>query len=221
MPEISFPHYRIKKDALLPFGFVPEEEGFCYQTAILSGQFILSVRLDTKDRVFADLTDASTGAPYVLHLVPEAVGAFVGEVREAYTSALSKIRDGCFYRRVFQNDTVYRLLDYAKEAYGSEPEYLWEKFPENAVLRRKDTGTWYGAVLTTSADRLGLSSQEKVEILDFRAIPETIPDLLKNAGFFPGWHMNKKHWVTLLLDGSIPLEEIKTRLDESYRLAKK
>ena len=34
----------------------------------------------------------------------------------------------------------------------------------------------------------------------------------------PGWHQNKDHWNTILLDGSIPDEEIQAMIAESYRL---
>jgi predicted DNA-binding protein (MmcQ/YjbR family) len=34
----------------------------------------------------------------------------------------------------------------------------------------------------------------------------------------PGYHMNKEHWNTVILDGSIPEEEIKRMIDHSYDL---
>lgn len=34
----------------------------------------------------------------------------------------------------------------------------------------------------------------------------------------PGYHMNKKHWNTVLLDGSVPEGEIERMIDNSYRL---
>lgn len=34
----------------------------------------------------------------------------------------------------------------------------------------------------------------------------------------PGYHMNKKHWNTLVLDGSIPEVEVYSMIDDSYRL---
>jgi predicted DNA-binding protein (MmcQ/YjbR family) len=34
----------------------------------------------------------------------------------------------------------------------------------------------------------------------------------------PGYHMNKKHWNTILLDGSVPNKEIQTWIDHSYEL---
>ncbi|WP_440056236.1 MmcQ/YjbR family DNA-binding protein [Pseudoalteromonas sp. T1lg65] len=34
----------------------------------------------------------------------------------------------------------------------------------------------------------------------------------------PGYHMNKKHWNTVILDGSIPVGELQRMIDNSFRL---
>ena len=34
----------------------------------------------------------------------------------------------------------------------------------------------------------------------------------------PGYHMNKKHWITVTLDGSVPANEIRRLIDNSFRL---
>ena len=34
----------------------------------------------------------------------------------------------------------------------------------------------------------------------------------------PGYHQNKEHWNTVILDGSVPTEEIKRMIAESYDL---
>ena len=34
----------------------------------------------------------------------------------------------------------------------------------------------------------------------------------------PGYHLNKEHWNTITLDGSIPEEGVRAMIDESYRL---
>jgi predicted DNA-binding protein (MmcQ/YjbR family) len=46
-------------------------------------------------------------------------------------------------------------------------------------------------------------------------------DLLKSPGYLPGYHMNKKHWFSVILDGSVSNDELFSRIDESYTLAKK
>ena len=59
------------------------------------------------------------------------------------------------------------LIDYIRKTYGDELEFLWKKFPKNAIWRRKDTQKWYGIVLTVSKKKLGLPDDESVEILIF------------------------------------------------------
>ncbi len=37
-------------------------------------------------------------------------------------------------------------------------------------------------------------------------------------GINPGYHMNKKHWNTVEMDGSVPLDLVKEMIDHSYDL---
>ena len=37
----------------------------------------------------------------------------------------------------------------------------------------------------------------------------------------PGFHMNKKHWNTILVDGSVPTAQLKEWIDHSYELVSK
>jgi len=37
----------------------------------------------------------------------------------------------------------------------------------------------------------------------------------------PGYHMNKKHWNTIYVDGSVPDREILSWIDNSYNLVRK
>ncbi len=95
------------------------------------------------------------------------------------------------------------------------------KHPDNAIWRRKDTRKWYGALLTVSKRKLGLEDDDMVEIVDLRIPPEELEALIDGQRYYPGYHMNKKHWFTMCLDGSVPIKEICRRIDESYRLAEK
>jgi predicted DNA-binding protein (MmcQ/YjbR family) len=37
-------------------------------------------------------------------------------------------------------------------------------------------------------------------------------------GITPGWHLNKKHWNTVLLDGSVPEKLVREMIEDSYDL---
>ena len=64
--------------------------------------------------------------------------------------------------------------------------------------------------------KIGLESKEKVEIIDLKILPEDSEKLVDNEKYFLGYHMNKKHWFTIILDGSVPIERIFEFIDASY-----
>ena len=208
-------------EKLLAYGFEETDDGFTFRREILDGQFLLTVSVGKDGSVETELSDMLTGDPYTLHLIEDAAGAFVGQVRAEYGQVLGEIADRCFVRQVFRLEMTHALLAHALERYGEEPEYLWEKFPDNAVLRRKDNGKWYAAILTVERRKLGLAGEGNVEVADLRADPAEVPRLVDNRKIFGGWHMNKKLWISLPLDGSVPFGEIAEFLEESRNIAAK
>ncbi len=112
-----------------------------------------------------------------------------------------------------------KLLNYARETYQTLPEYPWPESPEYAVLRHRDNHKWYALIMRISGDKLGLSP-ELVDVVNFKADPEAIDILRASPGFFPAYHMNKEHWVTALLDGSVASDQLQPLIDSSFALTK-
>ena len=64
-----------------------------------------------------------------------------------------------------------------------------------------------------------LTSVQSFSSINIKCDPETGVELReKYASVFPGYHMNKKHWITVLVDGSIPDKTIYEWIDQSYEL---
>lgn len=202
------------------FGFLQSNGNYIYTTDILDGSFLLQVIITLDGNIDTKLTEKATDDEYVLYKT-NATGTFVGEVRKAIESILIQVADSCYNEEIFKSTQAKEIICYVREKYGDELEFLWEKFPDNAIWRRKDNEKWYGALLTVKASKLSLDGDTISEILDLRIKPEEIETTVDHKRFFMGYHMNKKHWYTLLLNGSIPTEEICRRIDESYLLAKK
>lgn len=114
-----------------------------------------------------------------------------------------------------------QIFEYVKNKYNTIPEYCWENTPLNAVLRHSSNNKWYGIVMNISKDKLGLYEQELVDILNVKCPPEIIGGLRKENGFFPAYHMNKEHWITILLDGSVKKDKIIALIDFSHELTEK
>ena len=101
-PEVIFRQRRVVLDRLEPFGFRAEGKAFRYETSLLDGQFTLSVVVDERGTVKTLLVDCASGDEYVQHLVPAAVGAFVGRVRREFDDVLDRIDAACFVSK-FRN----------------------------------------------------------------------------------------------------------------------
>lgn len=222
MAEASFQNKKLIKEKLQSYGFRKSENTYIYETDILEGQFYMTVTVDEKEKVYTKLTDKNfTEEEYVLHLVKDSSGKFVTEVRNAYQAVLDDIAQQCYETDVFKTETSHGVIQYVRETYGDELEYLWKKFPNNAVWRRKDNRKWYAAILTVPKSKIGLEGEEILEIIDLRIRPEELEHTLDYIHYFPGYHMNKKTWYTIPLDGTVSVEEICQRIEESYRLALK
>ena len=131
----------------------------------------------------------------------------------------AKISEQCFESDIFKTRQANDLIEYIREKYNDELEFLWQKFSGNAIVRRKDNLKWYAAFLTVSKQKFGFEDSSSVEIIDLRT--ENIDQIVDNKTIFPGYHMNKKHWITIILDGSVSLDFIKNKIDLSYELANK
>ena len=109
------------------------------------------------------------------------------------------------------------IFEYVQKQYGTLPEYLWSKSPDSAVLRHKN-GKWYAVIMSVEKYKLGLDGDDTVDILDVKCDPEMTSMIIQTYGFLPGYHMNKQHWITILLDGSVSEAKTLDFLDMSYDL---
>lgn len=220
MFEDVFKRQKLRPERLPAYGFVKDGGHWRYETKIRGGEFTLHIRIDKAGNAETDLVDNETGDEYVLYKT-NASGTYVGEVRQAIEDVLTDIVGKCYEPSVFKTNQSLVLIEYVREAYGDELEFLWEKFPDNAVWRRKDNQKWYGAILTVVGSKIGLDTERIVEIVDLRMKPEQKDELLVREHYYPGWHMNKKNWYTIVLDAGVSDDELCRRLDESYELAVK
>ena len=211
---------KIDLKRLKKFGFKLKDNSYYYTTSLLKNQFEMCVKINVDNSIFTEIIDVETSEPYVLHLLETKRNAYGEKVYKTYSEVLEKIKKECFEDEIFKTDYTKEVVDYVKNKYGDELEFLWEKSPKTAVVRRKTSKKWYALILTLSKRKLNLDSDEAVEIINLHNSPEEIEKLIDNKRYFPAYHMNKKHWCTICLDGTVELKEIYKLIDKSYELAK-
>ena len=113
------------------------------------------------------------------------------------------------------------LLAYVLAHYGTQPDYPFstDTYRTTPVLR-KPSGKWYGIVMSVRRELLGVDGSGTVDLVDVKVDPGTAVLARGAEGVLPAYHMNKTHWVSLLLDGTAPDGLVMELLDESYRITK-
>jgi len=201
------------------FGFKLINKSYCYHTSLLKNQFKMSVKISLDNSIFTEIIDTETNEPYVLHLLEMKRSGYSEKVYKVYSQILEKIQKECFEDEIFKANYTKEIVAYIKNKYRDELEFLWEKSPKNAVVRRKSSKKWYAVILTVSKRKLNLDSDEIIEVINLHNRVEEIEKLIDNKKYFPAYHMNKKHWCTICLDGTVELKEIYKLIDISYELA--
>ena len=111
------------------------------------------------------------------------------------------------------------VFGYMQKKYKSKPEYLWARFPEYAVFRHADNQKWFGLLM--NLDRRLLepdAAEEDVDVLNLKADESRKDAVLGMTGVYPAYHMNHDGWLTILLDGTVPIADITPLLDMSFEL---
>lgn len=61
--------------------------------------------------------------------------------------------------------------------------------------------------------------EDEIEVLNVKLDPVKIPLLEQADGFYPCYHMNRSHWITVALDGRVSDDYIMELLQESHALS--
>lgn len=107
---------------------------------------------------------------------------------------------------------------YVANRYDVCAEYLWEIAPSFAVYRHKLNRKWFSVVMTIPKCKLGINEAGNVDVVNLKCSPEIMTEIWHEQGIFPAYHMNKKHWCTVLLDGSVRKEALEWLTENSYKL---
>lgn len=112
--------------------------------------------------------------------------------------------------------TRQEIEAYIQNEYGISPEYPFEMDDLTAVYRHKDNKKWFAIVMRISKRRLNMDSDEEIDVMNVKAEPVIIGSFLMESGFYPAYHMNKTHWITISPDADG--EKTKLLIDMSFSL---
>ena len=112
------------------------------------------------------------------------------------------------------------VFEFVKRKYHIAPDYPWARYPDYAILRHGDNRKWFALVGNVARNKIGLTGDEIVDILNVKTDSVVIGGFVNQPGILPAYHMNKSSWATILLDGTVPMKDIEFLLNVSFELTK-
>ena len=115
--------------------------------------------------------------------------------------------------------TKRSLLEYCLCTYGTSPDYPFDEDFETAVLRHGDNRKWYALVMKVSRRKFGFDSDEVIAVVNLKLPTEMFGSFGAADGVYPAYHMNKLHWISVLLPDA-PDDVVKFLVNVSFEATK-
>ena len=115
--------------------------------------------------------------------------------------------------------TKQEFLKYCLNTYGTSPDYPFDEDFETAVLRHTDNRKWYAIVMKVSRRKFGFDSDEMIDVVNLKLPTEMFGSFGAADGVYPAYHMNKLHWISVLLPDA-PEETVQVLVNVSFEATK-
>ena len=115
--------------------------------------------------------------------------------------------------------TKQQFLEYCLNTYGTSPDYPFDEDFETAVLRHTDNKKWYALVMRVSRRKFGFDSDEVIDVVNLKLPTEMFGSFDAADGVYPAYHMNKLHWISVLLPAA-PDDVVQFLVNVSFEATK-
>lgn len=115
--------------------------------------------------------------------------------------------------------TKQELIMYCTDTYRTIPDHPFEDDFVTTALRHSDTRKWYGIVMEVSRCKFGFDSDEVIDVVNMKLPVEMFGSFGKEDGVHPAYHMNKLHWISVLLPDASD-DVVKFLINVSYEASK-
>ena len=95
--------------------------------------------------------------------------------------------------------TKEQFFKFCLDSFGTSPDHPFDDSLETAVLRHTNNRKWYAIVMKVSRRKFGLDSNDLVEVVNLKLPTEMFGSFGASDGVYPAYHMNKLHWISVLL----------------------
>ena len=115
--------------------------------------------------------------------------------------------------------TKQEFFELCSSSYFTQPDYPFDDWMESAVFRHADNKKWFAIALSVSRRKFGLDSDEVINVVNLKLPTEMFGSFGASDGVYPAYHMNKLHWISVLLPDA-PNDVVQFLLNASFEATK-
>lgn len=207
--------YRLNVYKLLEYGFIKKDDGYLYKVNLQQDDFYALIFVK-ENMMHVKVYDQAFDEEYIPFTLKRVTGSFVSSLKEEVEIIIEDIVRCCY-----EYDSMKeKILTYVQQKYQTVLECPFQK-SLNIAMKTKHKQKWYGLMMTIPYTSLGIEKEGKVDVLNIKNTPQKIECLIDHQRYFPAYHMNKKYWMSVIIDQSLNEEDIFQLIDESYQLVEK
>ena len=213
--ESIFNRYLIDENSLLDYGF---NSDYVYTTDILNNTFKVIITYSNK-KITGKIIDLSFDEEYTNFRIDKS-GEFNLRIKSEYERILLDIRDKTCIKRTYIFDQANRINECIYLKYNIKPDFPFTSSKYHGVYRNFD-GKWFGILMDIPFEKVDKEKNGLIEVINVKINPSDKDKLLKVEGIYEAYHMNKKSWVSIILNDTVSDELIIKLIDNSYSLLNK
>ena len=202
---------------LLSYGFVKEKDHYHYEKILAVDEMKAVFHVDGKGVLTGKVIDPFSNDEYIAIHLQRQKGVYVSSVRKEYLAVLSDIVKHCYHKVPFIFHQTNRINELIIKKYRISCEFSFSKYPHIGAYYHPTNQKWFGLIQCLDRSTF-LAEKGECEILNLKVNGDEIQPLLEKDGFFGGYHMSKKSWISILLDDTVPDDIILKYVEESYQL---
>lgn len=211
-----FKKFKINENKLIFYGSTKENDIYKYSKTFMNEGFKADIFIDNTGKVQGKVIDLDLNEEYTNFRMENIVGEFVNTVKNEYIKILQDIANNCFEKQYFTFEQTNRITNAINEKYDALPEFLWATSPNHGVFRNVRNNKWFGIIMNIDKSKIISEETGEIEVLNLK-LDDDVPKCLEIKGIYPAYHMNKKSWISIILDNTLPDKEILDLVDISYK----
>ena len=211
--EEIFKKSKLDNNKLLEYGFIKKDTILEYKKQIMDNNFEIIITVK-ENKIKGKILDKELDDEYLNYRVENQIGEFVNNIRNEFIKVLEDIKQKCTINKLFINNQSNRITDLILKKYNILPEFIFSE-ETTGVFRNKNNKKWFGIIMNVDYSKF-YEKSGKTDVINLKLNPDKINDLVNEKCFFRAYHMNKKSWISIILDDTVSDNVIIDLIDESY-----